>query len=478
MQAARPKPFKIVRDLFALSGGQLLSKLIGVAAFAYLARTLNPVSYGILEYAIGLAAFFAIVIEGGLGPIGVRAVSQSADRVKALSALIPSTKLCIALVAIPLMCLVPNLTGQSAAAQQLVLLFALSLLFTPWNQEWLLQGLEMMNAAALAQVVRMLVFAMGVVVFVQSSEDLLRVGLVEIAAVSTLIAYYLVVQQWRIARIRLRFRFSDLRQLVRESFSVGASNVVGSLIHFAPLFLIASIVGGEETGWFAASHRVVVSLLTFSFIYHMNLYPTIARRAAKSSNDMNLLVQSSFRVAAWAGILAGLLLTLLAKPLLTLVFGEPFAAAGPAFGVLIWVLPVTLLSGHARWSLIASGHQRYVLLSQLAGAVAALAFGSVLIPSLHALGAGITALMASLVVWGVAQAFSLKHSVRLPWMSVIWLPLAVAAACAALAIVIDVNLWLAAGVAGTGYVIAAPLANRQLLTDLRRLAHAKADLVA
>jgi len=476
LQGARPKRFKIVSDFFALSGGQLLSKVIGFAAFAYLARTLSPASYGILEYAIGMAAFFALVIEGGLGPIGVRAVSQTPDRVKALSALIPSTKFCIAVGAIPLMCLVPILTGQDMVTQYLVGLFALSLLVTPWNQEWLLQGLEMMNAAALAQVVRMLVFAIGVVLFVQSSEDLLNVGWVEVVAVSTLIAYYLFVQRWRIAKIRLRFRLSELRQLVRQSFSVGASNIVGSLIHFAPLFLIASMVGGEATGWFAASHRVVVSLLTFSWIYHINLYPTIARRAIESSDDLSLLVRSSFRVSAWTGILVGLLLTLLASPLLTLIFGSAFSAAGPTFGILIWVLPVTLLSGHARWSLIAYGHQRYVLLSQLAGAVAAVAFGSALIPSLHSFGAGIAALMASLVVWGVAHTFALKHIARLPSLSMVWLPLVVAVVCAVVTTTADMNLWLAAGAAGAAYVITAPLVDRQLLPDLGRLVHAKADL--
>jgi O-antigen/teichoic acid export membrane protein len=61
-------------DLSSLAFGQFLSMLLGFVAFAYLARTLSPESYGLVEYAVGLAGLAAFVIDGGLGPLGALGV--------------------------------------------------------------------------------------------------------------------------------------------------------------------------------------------------------------------------------------------------------------------------------------------------------------------------------------------------------------------------------------------------------------------
>ena len=42
-------------DLASLGAGQVLSVVLGFAGFAYLARTLSPEAYGVIEYAVGLA---------------------------------------------------------------------------------------------------------------------------------------------------------------------------------------------------------------------------------------------------------------------------------------------------------------------------------------------------------------------------------------------------------------------------------------
>ena len=69
-------PAQVVRDFLALSGGELLAKLAGFAAFAYLARTLGPEHYGAVELAVALVMFFSLVVDFGFGSIGARELAQ------------------------------------------------------------------------------------------------------------------------------------------------------------------------------------------------------------------------------------------------------------------------------------------------------------------------------------------------------------------------------------------------------------------
>ena len=51
-----------------LVGGQVTAKLIGLLAFAYLARILDPDSYGEVEFVAGLAGLFARSSTSGSAP--------------------------------------------------------------------------------------------------------------------------------------------------------------------------------------------------------------------------------------------------------------------------------------------------------------------------------------------------------------------------------------------------------------------------
>lgn len=471
----RAPRFKLVQDLAALTGGQLLSNVIGFLAFAYLARTLDPQSYGIVEYAVALSVVFAMVIDWGLGPIGVREVSNAPKRVASLAALIPTARLGLAVVAIPVMGLSATLLGHDTVTVQLVWLFALALLASPFKQDWLLQGMEMMTAVAAAQAIRMTVFAVGVIVVVHGPRDVVQVGVVELAAAAIVAAYYLTIQRLRVAPVRFKLAFAELRHLLKEGLAVGLTNMLWAILQYAPLILIGSIVGGAETAWFGASHRIVVALLALSRMYHFNLYPAIARRAGQEAVELRRLVTASFRVTAWAGILAALVLTLLARPLLVLAFGKQFAVAAPTFAILVWMLPTELLSGHARWTLIATGQQRYVLRAHVAGLAASLLVGAALIPALQSVGAAIALLAASFAVWGVAHAYAvarLGHVVRL-WVAVP--PGAMAVLMGLVAPRLATDPLVVTAIAATGYTLCALLVDRRLLADLRYLADAKSD---
>jgi O-antigen/teichoic acid export membrane protein len=162
------------------------------------------------------------------------------------------------------------------------------------------------------------------------------------------------MQRRSIAPVAIRLAWREMLDVGREGSAIGAAAVIWALIQYAPLMMLANIAGMADTAYFGAAHRLGVSLVTFSWIYHFNFYPTIARRMLADPGTTAALTRASFRVAAWGGIASALGLTLAAEPLLMLLFGERFGAAAAAFGVLVWTFPVTLLSGHARWILVAA----------------------------------------------------------------------------------------------------------------------------
>jgi O-antigen/teichoic acid export membrane protein len=463
---------KFVRDLSVLSGGQLVAKLVGFAAFAFLARMLDPVGYGAVELVVAVTAFFTTVIDCGLGTIGVRRIAEAPHERNALAAEIAAIKLTIALIAIPLMILSVQAFGYAHIPRGLVLLFAASLFFNAIYQDWLLQSAELMAQAAAGQMLRVLAFAAVIALLVRGSEDILAVGWAELAAAAIAALFYLHVQLRRITPIGLSFT-ARAKSLIGEALPVGLSLGVWTANQYVPLFLMGGLVAGVETGWFAGANRLVLTLATLSYLYHFNLYPTLARAWARDSREFSETLLASFRVVAWLGIGGALAVTIAGAPLLDLVYGDSFASAAIPLAILIWIVPAMLLSGHARWSLIVAGAPSRVLYSQLLGLAVAILAGALFIEIWGATGAALAALASNLSVWACAHVFASRMKIAPPSLLLVLKPLVLALAVGSVMYVLPLNELVSAAGAFLVFALMAPFIDRALIPDVVRLAHVK-----
>ena len=249
--------------------------------------------------------------------------------------------------------------------------------------------------------------------------------------------------------------------------------MVWSTTQYLPTMLVAAFVGGAEIAWFGAAHRIVMSVWTFSWLYHFNLFPAVARNLSESREAFQALVCPSLRSCAWAGFGLALVGTVLSEPLCRLVFGAPFAAAGPSLSVLVWILPATLLSGHARSALIATGRQRFVLYAQSTGAVVMLVLGGALVPSQGALGGAIAMAVSSTVVFALSHYFATRLVAPLPLLDPLLRPVLAVAGTLLLVHAADFGSWWDGVAAAAVYAASALLADARLIPDLRRVAGAK-----
>ncbi len=457
--------WNMLRNLGALGTGHVASKLAALVSYAWLARSLGPEYYGTVEFAMALAAFFVMIVEFGLDPIGVRDLAQDCYPAGSLAGNVPAAKLVVAVFAAPCMLLYAWAAGQSGAAIGLVAVLALTLFIVPLEQRWLLQGCSLMGCIAAGQMLRALVFLGGVTWFVGAPCDLLAVGWSEAAAALSAAGFYLFVQQRRITPLPWRCSWPQIRRLLREGLPVGLSDMAWAINQFLPIGILVLFSPATEVSWFGSANRVVVSLLALSRIYHFNLYPTMARKAGESAAAVESVLRRSFRLVAWGAILAAMGLTLCGRPLLELAFGEPFAPAALVLAIVVWTFPITALSGHARWALIASGRRRYVLGAQLAGLAATLLFGLVLAPRFGALGAAIASLAGYVAVWGVAHAYAGRHVGCMPLLPVMRPALAALLIGCGTAALLGCG-WAAAVAAMFLYVLCAWLADGELRAEL------------
>lgn len=467
---------KLLQDLLSLVFGQFTSMVLGFVAFSYLARRLTTELYGTLEFTVSLAAFAAIVIECGVGMIAVREMARENANPSRIATAAVVARGVIAAVVAPLVALGAYAADLPAPATGLLLLYAVSLLLGPLKQEWLLQSREHMRLAAVAQPLRGAAFAAIVIATVASSHDVIWVGIAELAAAALMTAYYVATQ--RALGVPFRWREISGRTLyyLREGLSIGLSNMLWAFMLYAPMFLLVALVqDAQATAWLGASQRLVIAMVTSSFLYHFNLYPVITRTVRQDPERWQRITRSSVHLVAWGSCGVALVCASLGSEIMALISGARFAAAGPVLAVLVWAFPLRFLSGHARWSLIADGQQRWLLGAEIAGAAALVLTALLVIPAYGAVGASI-ALLAGIAVSGAVTQIRAEMTLGTCGFASNVLPAAVAAPAAlVIAQQLQADPMTQTGAALILYLLPMLFRFGRLKTDLHRISYAKAD---
>ncbi|MDZ7267417.1 MAG: flippase [candidate division KSB1 bacterium] len=172
--------------------------------------------------------------------------------------------------------------------------------------------------------------------------------------------------------------------------------------------LLSKLRDMEEVGLYSAAYRFLMLALVVVDSFVNSLFPIISNyyRAGRTAGEGG----GSFEVACKKGLQLLLVLTvpvalalsLLADPIIDLIYGEQFAAAAAVLRVLIWVVVPYAASQIFAYALVASNNQRYDLWVNALSMLANLALNGLLIRRFGYMGATWAA-VAAIVVYVVLQ---------------------------------------------------------------------------
>ncbi|HEY7336564.1 MAG TPA: flippase [Bryobacteraceae bacterium] len=453
--APGPAPKGLAANLIFLMAGEFTAKLLTFASFSYLARTLGPLDYGFIEFTLALMVFFTLPVDLGLGSYGAREIARNPAKSPQLLHEITGLRLFLSICSMAALGILILFLHQSTKLKELLVLYGISLLGAPFLLQWLFQGHDQMRWVAVTSIVRQTGFAGLVFLVFRKGTPMLYIGLIECASVAGAALFCIYV-----TRRRLHFawpwpdlKISQLMGHLKESSPIGLTELAWGFMWYFCTVLLGLIFSDVTLGWWGASHRALMALHTFVWLYFFNLLPSISRCALRSKQDLLQLMDESVRFTAWTGLFSGGLLMAVAPDLLALLYGPNFRQAAQSFSVLVWMLPVAMLSGHHRYILIAYKEQGRLLLCTSLSAASAVILGLILVPRYDGPGAAWALLIANAFNFALVY-FSVKRLVvEVPVLPQLTRPLiALAAATTIFLLLFRINYWIALALACAAYL--------------------------
>jgi O-antigen/teichoic acid export membrane protein len=451
--AAQPK--RLAVNFAYLTAGEMTAKLLTFASFSFLAHNLGPSNYGILEFTLAVMTFFTLPADLGLSWYGAREVARNPDRGPRLLHEITGLRFALTLCSMAALVVFILVIQKSFEQKALLCIYCVSLLATPFQLQWFFQAYDRMKWVGVANIVRQFGFASLVFLCCRGGYSLLWVGFAECISVTCLATYCILLTRYRLGA---PWPWPDLhigRLLghIREALPIGLSELSWAFMWYFCTVLLGLFYPDKSLGWFGASHRTVMAMHNFVVLYFFNLLPSISRCVGRPNSQLLQLMDRSVRFVAWTGLYAAAALSVLAPWVLQFLYGKPFRVGSGTLVILVWMLPIAMLSGHHRFILLAYNHQVRLLGCMVASAVAAVVSGLVLTPLYGGSGAACALLIANGLNLVLVYFSVRKHVVRVPLWPQIRVPLAALASGALIFFAIRPrNLFLGFAVASLWYL--------------------------
>ncbi|MFO7676223.1 MAG: flippase [bacterium] len=461
------------RNVGFLLAGELLTRGLGFAVTAVLARRLGLDAFGQIALGMSLMAYGIMVTKAGLLTVGTRNVARDPAATRDLAGQVQTLRLMLAAVAFAGIALFAALLPRPAETRWLLVLYAAGVFAQALALEWVLIGEERMHHVAAGHVLTNAVYFLLVLALVRGPGQLLLVPVAFVVATAAGAGYLLVPHARRHGLPRLAWRPRAWRALIGQALPVGAASVLSQLYVNAPVVSLSLLRGDAAAGLYSAAHRFVFFVLMLDRVVQSVFLPVAARQyrargdsAAGQGAALPVTIGTVLRVALALSLPVCLLVLLLAPQVARLLFGAEFEPAGRVMMILIWFFPLSLTSTISGYTLLAADRERRYAVNTAVGVAVALVLvvlgGLRLGPAGAALGmvAG-EALLAGLMLAGMLGLVRPRIGLRVLWVAVALVPLA-----GVVLALRDWN-WFVAGVAGAaGYAVALLLVRGVTPADL------------
>jgi len=196
----------------------------------------------------------------------------------------------------------------------------------------------------------------------------------------------------------LKVEFTWIKKLLRDAWPLALSGIAATIYLRIDKIMLGEMLGAREVGIYTAATRLAEAWYFLPICIMTSLYPAVIKSLENKTGDTNQKMQQIYSMMALLGYLSGIVTTVVAAPLVTLLFGPEYNPSVQVLTLYVWSgIFVNVAMVKAAW-LKAMNHTKIQFVSTISGAVINVALNLVLIGKYGVMGA----------VWATIISYSVE----------------------------------------------------------------------
>lgn len=401
-----------IKKNFVLNALLTVSGIIfPIISFPYVSRVLGPTGTGKVDFAASFVGYFALLSRLGIPTYGTRVCAQVRDDKLKLSRTVHELiginafmSIVSILLFIPCLFFIPKISSEKL----LYIITASTIVLNVFGIEYLYCGVEDYSYITIRSLIFKIISLLSLFVFIHKETDYIAYGAISVFASSaSSILNYLYSRKYikhnNLGKLDYKKHLKPIAVFFAMSCAV-------SLYASLDRVMLGFMTNDDEVGYYGAAVKIKSILLALVTSLGNVLMPRASYCVKQGLFDeFKRLVCKAMKFVFIAATPLFLFFSIFAEDGILFVSGREYFPAITAMQVItptVLFIGITGLIGIQIF--VPLGKEKYVLYSEIAGAVTDLVLNFFLIPTFKATGAAIGTLVAEFVVLSVQLVFLYK----------------------------------------------------------------------
>lgn len=329
---------------------QVAKIVFPLVTLPYLTRILSVEVYGVVTYVKAVMNYMQVFVDFGFVLSGTKDVVQARDNQKKLELVVGDTIMARALLGLVGFVVVAILVLSLPILRENMLFTMLSytaVFLSVFLFDFLFRGMEVMYIIAVRFVVMKVISTVLTFVLVKNDSNMLLIPILDI--VSSLVAVALVL--YEVKKMQIKMKFSNPKniiQKIKESFVYFLSNAAATSLNAMSTIIIGIYASAAEVAYWGLAMQIIGTITALYNPISDSLYPEMikTKKFGLMRKAIRIFLPLVIVGCVAAFVMAGLVFRILG--------GEEYAAAVPAFRILIPMLVPGFLAVMYGWPVLGS----------------------------------------------------------------------------------------------------------------------------
>ncbi|GIU70304.1 MAG: transporter [Candidatus Woesearchaeota archaeon] len=380
---------RIIHNMGFLVFGEMVAKILMFFITIYLARTLSPDLYGQYSLAFNFAMGFLFLINFGMNTIILRDGSKDNSKLSELINKSFTIKLYFGLATIALINIVnyyflPYDMNQKILITVASITVLLKELINLLNVTF--KAVERMNYNSIVRISEVILFSIIVFFALMYSASPMAVLISWIISeIIVIFIQYFFSRKFIKRKFTLVIDWDFCQRVIKQSFWLGLAAFLASLYGTVNIFIISILVSTSGVAFYTVAWQLVSAGTLIRGVINDAIFPNTCKKIYDGKYAYKL--SKYITIASIISALGALIITVLAKYIIILAFGEEYSPAIPVLQVMIWYVPIFIYNIWACQVMDSTNNQKYHMYNELFILSSSLIFSYLLILKLGIVGA-------------------------------------------------------------------------------------------
>ena len=381
---------KVVKNASWIIVCRIVQSLIALVISMISARYLGPSNYGLLNYASSVAAFVVPLAQLGFRNVLVEEIVSHPER----EGQTLGTSLVMSVIS-SLFCMVGCAAFVSIAnageRETLIVcvLYSISLVFqmTEMIQYWY-QAKFLSKYTSVTSLAAYAAVALYKIFLLVTGKNIYWFA-ISYALDFFIISVVLLLFYKKLGNQKLSFSFSLGKQIFARSRYYIVSNMMVTVFAQTDKIMIKTMIGNAENGYYSTA-VTCTGMTGFVFVAIIDsLRPVIFASKKTDQKQFERNMSLLYSIIIYMALMQSVVLTVFAKPIVTLLYGSAYLAAIPLLQTITLYSAFSYMGTVRNIWMLAEEKQKYLWIINLSGAILNVVGNFILIPLIGTVGAAI-----------------------------------------------------------------------------------------